>query len=112
VQHTQTHHPELLDVPAIVDLAKDEEQRQIFALLSGGAALGTALLAPPGLTERMAAALRTAFDAAMRDPALLDEVRRSNTDIDPLSGGELSKVVERTFNIEAGVLERARKLSQ
>src|SRR5436190_4662350 len=58
VQHTKVRHPELQDVPAIVELGQDEAQRQIFALFAGGAALGTALLAPPGVPERTAAALR------------------------------------------------------
>jgi tripartite-type tricarboxylate transporter receptor subunit TctC len=111
VQYTLERHRELPDVPAVVDLGRDETQRQIFALYAGGAALGTAVLAPPGLPEPTVAALRRAFDATMRDPALLEEVRRSGADIDPLPGGELQKVVEATFVISSDVLERARKLS-
>src|SRR5262245_15709533 len=62
VQHTRVRHTELQDVPTIVDLGQDEAQRQIFALFAGGAALGTSLLAPPGVPERVAAPLRGAFD--------------------------------------------------
>jgi tripartite-type tricarboxylate transporter receptor subunit TctC len=111
VQYTRERHRELQDVPAIVDLAQDDTQRQIFALFAGGAALGTALLAPPGVPDATTAVLRKAFDDTMRDPALLDEVRKSGVDIDPLSGTELQKVVEGTFDIRPDVLERARKLS-
>jgi tripartite-type tricarboxylate transporter receptor subunit TctC len=111
VQHTRVRHPELPDVPTIVDLGQDEAQRQIFALFAGGAALGTALLAPPGVPDGVVAALRKAFDQAMRDPALLDEVRKSNIDIDPLSGADLQAVIDSTFGIAPDVLERARKLS-
>jgi tripartite-type tricarboxylate transporter receptor subunit TctC len=110
VQYTRERHRELQHVPAIVDLGQDETQKQIFALYAGGAALGTALLAPPGLPERTLALLRRAFDQAMRDPALIDEVGRSGVDIDPLSGAELEQVVEATFRIAPDVLERARKL--
>src|SRR5215217_8495609 len=74
VQYTRERHRELQDMPAIVDLAQDDTQRQIFALFAGGAALGTALLAPPGVPETTAAVLRKAFDDTMRDPALLEEV--------------------------------------
>jgi tripartite-type tricarboxylate transporter receptor subunit TctC len=111
VQYTRERHRELQNVPAIVDLARDDAQRQIFALFAGGAALGTALLAPPGVPEATAAVLRKAFDDTVRDPALLDEVRKSGVDIDPLSGAELQKVVGSTFDIRPDVLERARKLS-
>ena len=111
VQYTRERHPELQDVPAIVDLGRNASQRQIFALFAGGAGLGTALVAPPGLSEPVTSALRKAFDDTMADPALLDEVRRSGVDIDPLSGAAVQKVVEATFSIESDVLERARELS-
>src|SRR5215475_7264673 len=111
VQYTRERHRELPDVPAIVDLGHDESQRQIFALYAGGAALGTALLAPPGVPERTLMLLRQAFTQAMRDPALIEEVGKSGVDIDPLPGVELQRVVDATFVIAPDVLERARKLS-
>src|SRR5262245_50284005 len=75
VQHTRERHRELPDVPAIVDLGQDASQRQIFALFAGGAALGTALLAPPGVAEGTAAALRQAFDQAMRSEEHTSELQ-------------------------------------
>src|SRR5262249_26024142 len=111
VQYTRERHRELQDVPALVDLGQDESQRQIFALFVGGAALGTSLLAPPNVPAGTVAALRSAFDQAMKDPGLLEEVRKSGVDIDPLAGAELQKVVDGTFVIAPDVLERARKLS-
>ena len=98
VQYTHERHRELQDVPAIVDLAQDDEQRQIFALFSGGAPLGTALAgAARPVRPATVAALRQAFDATMRDPALLDEVKQAGVDIDPLPGAALQKVVDETF---------------
>src|SRR5207249_4064693 len=111
VQYTTERHRELADVPAIVDLALNDNQRQIFALYAGGSALGTALVAPPAVPEATLAALRAAFFSTMRDPALLEEVRKSGVDIDPLGGADLHKVVEKTFVIAPDVLEQARKLA-
>jgi tripartite-type tricarboxylate transporter receptor subunit TctC len=111
VQFTQVRHRELQDVPAIVDLARDDEQRQILSLFAGGSPLGTALLAPPGVPDATATALRRAFDAAVRDPALLAEVKKAQADVEPLSGEELQKVVAGTFAVPPGVLERAQALS-
>src|SRR5438067_10029865 len=81
VQHTRERHAELPEVPTIVELGQDAAQRQIFALFAGGAGLGTALLAPPGVAEPIGSALRKAFDQTMADPALLEEARRSGVDI-------------------------------
>jgi tripartite-type tricarboxylate transporter receptor subunit TctC len=111
VQYTHERHRELQDVPAIVDLAQNDEQRAIFALYSGGAPLGTALLAPPGLTAGTVAALRKAFDETLHDPAFLAEVKKAGVDVDSLPGAALQKVVERTFDIAPDVLEKARKLN-
>ena len=111
VQYTHERHRELKDVPAIVDLAQDDTQRQIFALYSGGAPLGTALLAPPGLPAGTVAALRRAFEETMRDKAFLAEVAKAGVDIDPIPGAALQKVVENTFDIRPDVLEKARKLN-
>jgi tripartite-type tricarboxylate transporter receptor subunit TctC len=111
VQFTQERHRELLDIPSIVDLSRDDEQRQILGLFAGGAPLGTALLAPPGVPDAVATALRRAFDVTMRDPALLAEVAKARVDIEPITGEQLQNVVAATFNIRADVLARARKLS-
>jgi tripartite-type tricarboxylate transporter receptor subunit TctC len=111
VQYTHERHRELPNVPAIVDLAQDDTQRQIFALYSGGAPLGTALVAPPGLPAATAVALRTAFDDTMRDPALLSEVKKAGVDIDPVPGKALQEIVGHTFDIAPDVLEKARKLN-
>jgi hypothetical protein len=70
------------------------------------------LVAPPGVPKEAVTALRRAFDAAMRDPAMLADVAKSRTDIDPLPGGDLQAVVAATFKVDAGVLARARKLSK
>jgi tripartite-type tricarboxylate transporter receptor subunit TctC len=111
VQYTQQRHRELADVPAVVDLARDDTQRQIFSLFAGGSALGTAMLAPPGVPPATIAVLRRAFDETMRDAALIDEVSKSAVDIDPLPGDEVGKIVDRTFDIRPDVLDQARKLS-
>jgi tripartite-type tricarboxylate transporter receptor subunit TctC len=111
VQYTRERHRELQDVPAIVDLAQTDSQRQILALFAGGSALGTSVLAPPGVPVATLETLRRAFMATMRDPALEDEVRRGAIDIDPVPGEEVLKIVAGTFDIAPAVLDEARKLS-
>ena len=72
VQYTRERHRELAAVPAVVDLAQNDAQRQIFELFSAGSAVGTSVVAPPGLAKATLSILRDAFGATMRDPALLD----------------------------------------
>jgi hypothetical protein len=52
---------------------------------SGGAAIGRALISPP---DRLAA-LRAAFDAVVRDPALRAEAKRRNLYVEPTPGADV-----------------------
>ncbi|MGH6768753.1 MAG: Bug family tripartite tricarboxylate transporter substrate binding protein [Xanthobacteraceae bacterium] len=112
VQFTRERHRELKHVPAVVDLAKDDAQREILALFASGSPLGTALVAPPDIPANVVTALRRAFDATMRDPAMLAEVKKARVDIDPLVGEELQKVVAQAFAVAPAVLTRAQALSR
>jgi hypothetical protein len=98
-------------VPAVVDLAQTDDQRQILALFASGASIGTSVMAPP-LPPGIAKTLRKSFLDAVQSSAFVDEARKMGVDIDPLPGEELQKVVERTFEIPAATVKRARDLSQ
>jgi tripartite-type tricarboxylate transporter receptor subunit TctC len=86
-------HPDLPDVPSVLDLAKTDADRK--ALLLGLARLefGRPFFVPPGVPAARVEALRQAFDATMKDPAFLEEAEKLKLDIDPLSGQEVAKLV-------------------
>jgi tripartite-type tricarboxylate transporter receptor subunit TctC len=111
VQYAQTRHPEIAQVPAVVDLAQNDEQRQVLSLYASGSDIGRSIVAPPGVPEATVAALRTAFTATMQDPALLADVRKSGTDIDPIAGDRLQEIVRKAVDIPPQVIELARKVS-
>src|SRR5262245_60625272 len=60
--------PELPDVPAIMEFATTERQKQIFRFILNAQTLGRPFAAPPGIPPDRAAALRKAFDDTMADP--------------------------------------------
>ena len=69
-------HPDLPDVPLISELAKTEEQQQIFKLIFARQVMGRPYLAPPGVPADRAAALRKAFMDTMKDPEFLAEAEK------------------------------------
>jgi tripartite-type tricarboxylate transporter receptor subunit TctC len=111
VQYALARHPELAQVPAVVDLAQNGEQRAILGLYASGSAIGRAIVAPPGLRTDLLTALRTAFMQTMTDPSLLAEVKKTHTDIDPLAGDRLQDLVARAVAVTPEVVETARKYS-
>src|SRR4051794_20389265 len=61
VQLALDKHPDLPDVPLIIDLAKTDEQRQILKLIFARQVIGRPFVGPPGIPPDRAAALREAF---------------------------------------------------
>ncbi|MGH6769721.1 MAG: Bug family tripartite tricarboxylate transporter substrate binding protein [Xanthobacteraceae bacterium] len=108
VQYAAARHPEIPQVPAVVDLAATDEQRQILSLFASGSDIGRSIMAPPGVPADAVKALRTAFMQTMRDPALLKEIRKSGIDIDPLAGGKLQEIVRGAVDVPPKVTEAAK----
>ena len=73
VQMSLSKHPDLPDVPLIMDLAKTNEQRQIFKMIFARQTMGRPYLAPPGVPADRLAALRKGFMDTMTDKEFLDE---------------------------------------
>lgn len=93
VTYTKTRDPELPDVPTIYEFAKTEAHRQTMDAVFAYQSIGRAFIMPPGIPDNVVTMMRTAFDAAMKDEALVDEAKRRKIDIGPTSGGPLQKLV-------------------
>jgi tripartite-type tricarboxylate transporter receptor subunit TctC len=108
VQYAVARHPEISNVPTVIDLALTDEQRQILSLFASGSDIGRSILAPPGVPAETVEQLRTAFMQTMRDPELLKDIRKSGTDIDPLGGDKLQGIVGRAVDVPPAVVEKAK----
>ncbi len=94
VQLGLSKHPDLPDVPLIMDLAKSDEHRQMFKLVFARQVMGRPFLAPPGVPADRLAALRKAFMATMTDPEVLAEAARMKLEITPVDGAKVQSLVE------------------
>jgi tripartite-type tricarboxylate transporter receptor subunit TctC len=103
-------HPDLPDVPLVMDLAKTDEEREILQLIFVRCVLGRPFLAPPGIPPERAAALRAAFDATMKDPDFLREAATMRLEITPISGNEVQELVAEVFQTPNEIVERTRAL--
>jgi len=97
VQFGLKRHPDLPDVPMILDYARTEEQKQILQLVLARQRLGRPFLAPPGIPADRADALRKAFMATMADPEFVTAAQKSKLEINPLSGAEVAALVSSVF---------------
>ncbi|MFZ3358297.1 MAG: tripartite tricarboxylate transporter substrate-binding protein [Xanthobacteraceae bacterium] len=107
VQLSLSKHPDLPDVPLIMDLAKTSEQRQIFKLIFARQVMGRPFAAPPGLPADRLAALRQAFNETMKDKAFLADAAASKFEINPVDGEQIEALVKEIYQTPAEVTKKA-----
>ncbi len=99
-----------LDAPLVRDLATTDEQRSMVDLVFSGCALGRPLAITPGVPADRVAALRAAFDQAVKDPEFLADAKAANFDVDPIHGVDMQKTIPHSTCRRPGgsILDRRR----
>src|SRR5215210_4540934 len=90
-QWSLSRHPELADVPMVLNLAKTEADRAALRLALARLEFGRPFFLPPNVPPERVEALRRAFDATMRDPAFLAETEKLKIEVEPLTGEQVAK---------------------
>jgi tripartite-type tricarboxylate transporter receptor subunit TctC len=101
---------DLADVPAIVELAKNDEHRKVLRLLASTSAVGRSFYVGPQVSSERVAALRTAFMAMARDPAFKAAADQLTIVLNPLGGTELQAMIAEFGSYPDAFLEQTRKL--
>ena len=100
-------HPDLPNVPLVIDLAKTEEQKQILRLIFARQVMGRPFLAPPGIPQDRAEALRKAFMDTMKDKDFLAEAEKAGLEITPVPGEQIQKLVQDVYNTLPEIAKKA-----
>jgi tripartite-type tricarboxylate transporter receptor subunit TctC len=107
VQMSLSKHPDLPDVPLIMELAKTNEQSQIFKLIFARQVMGRPFAAPPAVPADRVTALRQAFAETMQDKAFLDDAAKGKFEINPVDGAELDTLVKDVYQTPPDVKKKA-----
>jgi tripartite-type tricarboxylate transporter receptor subunit TctC len=110
IQVSFNKHPELPEVPLILDLAPDDDARQVLRFLAAQQVLGRPFLAPPDVPAERATALRRAFMDTLRDPEFLAEARRAALEITPVPGERIEALLGELYTTPPDVLKKAAAL--
>jgi tripartite-type tricarboxylate transporter receptor subunit TctC len=102
-------HPDLPDVPLIMDLTKDPKKLAALRLIVSRQTMARPFAAPPGIPEDRRNALRAGFDATMKDPAFLAESEKADLEVRPVSGAEIDRLVAEVYASPPDVVELARQ---
>jgi tripartite-type tricarboxylate transporter receptor subunit TctC len=110
VQFMGERHPDLPNVPTIVELGRSDDEKQLFRLFANEGDIGKAILAPPDLPPATLATLRRAFDAMAQDPEYIADADKLQVERDPMTGEKLQKMIAAVAETPAAVIERAKSL--
>jgi tripartite-type tricarboxylate transporter receptor subunit TctC len=103
VQLSLGKHPDLPNVPLVTDLARTEEEKQIFKLVFARQPMGRPFLAPPGVPADRVEALRAAFTATLKDKDFLAEADKMKLEINPVAGDAVQRIVEEVYRTPKSV---------
>jgi tripartite-type tricarboxylate transporter receptor subunit TctC len=99
------------NVPNAIDYAKTPEAK---ILIDSGVHAPSAILRayalPPGTPKGRGDILRSAFNATMKDPEFLAEMKKSRLEINPLTGGEIESIVKKLFQMDTNNVAKIREV--
>jgi len=107
MQLSTRRSPSLPNVPLILDLARNEKEKQIFALMFSRQQMAWPFAAPPDVPADRAAALRQAFDATMTDPGFIAESKKQSFSVDPMKGVEMDPLIKQLYTTPPDVIATA-----
>jgi tripartite-type tricarboxylate transporter receptor subunit TctC len=114
VQAGNKRDQRLPDTPTIFELMDkyktSEVGRRFAQVLLAGDDLGRPMVAPPAVPLERVMILREAYNKALKDPELLDEVKKSRLDMEPITGQEIEAIYKDLMDQPPAVVELIKKL--
>lgn len=114
MQTPKKRDPRVADVPSIHELMDKYKTpdaiRRVATLLLAPAVFGRPMVATPGVPPDRVKILRQAYHASLKDPALLQELKKRRWEVDAISGEELAKLATEVISQPPEVVALMRKL--
>jgi len=106
-QYAMHKHPDLPDVPLILDLVSSADDRAVLEVALLRQEMGRPYVAPPGVPADRAGALQTAFERTFKDPKFLAAAAKLHLEINkPRTGPEVASLIDRAFAMPQSILDK------
>jgi tripartite-type tricarboxylate transporter receptor subunit TctC len=99
-----------LSIPSVQELARNDDDRQVIALIISGDAIGKPLATTPNVPAERVKALRDAFDATVRDPEFIKAAAAARIEVNPIPGLIIQNTVHKVLATPRHLAERARSI--
>lgn len=101
-------HPDLPDVPLVMDLSSDPKVKAALKLIFSRQAMARPFAAPAAVPPERLQALRDAFDATMRDPDFLREATKLELEVAPVRGLKIEQLMKEIYATSPDIVQLAR----
>jgi tripartite-type tricarboxylate transporter receptor subunit TctC len=110
VQVTTEKDADLPNVPTLIELAQNDEQRTLFRFVSASSVMERPFAAPPGTPKEPVDILRKAFDQMVKDKTFIAEAEQQQMDLNPRSGAEVAKVVASIVATPPAIVQKVKDI--
>jgi tripartite-type tricarboxylate transporter receptor subunit TctC len=108
VQFLLERKRQIADVPTLLELAPPDK-KDVVEFLSASTPFGRAVVVGPGVPAERVAALRTAFEATVKDPAFLAMAEKRQVDIDWRNHEHTMSLVKKIVGASPDLIARVKK---
>jgi tripartite-type tricarboxylate transporter receptor subunit TctC len=112
LQLSTAKHPAIPDVPLVMDLVTNEEDKALLNLIFSRQTLGRPFAAPPEVPQDRVDALRDAFMKTMADPEFIAEATGLELEVNPVSGADIQALVEEVYKSDPAIVARLNTILQ
>ena len=107
LQANRKTHPELANVPQAIKFAKTEEARKMIDVgIHGDSDIVRTYTLPPGTPKDRVLALRTAFDATLKDPDFVADAKKSRLNIGPIPVEDIERDIAGLFKLDPALVSK------
>ena len=112
LQMGMSRDAEFPDIPTAIEIMPTPEGKQLFEIAFAEQVMGRPFVLPPGVPAERVQALRAAFDAAVKDQALLEDAKAQNMEIDPVTGAAINALLDRVYGAPPALAARLREMAK
>lgn len=99
-------------VPALPELATDDEGRAVLRAVAGTGEIGRSVMTTPNVPQERLAALRKAFSDMLADKDFLAAAEQRKMMLDPASGEEMDAIIAETLRLPPAVVAKVAAMMQ
>lgn len=110
LQVTVKSHPELKNVPLAINYAKRPEDRLLLEVADSAYGAQFPYSIPPGVPPDSLRLLQRAFTDTLKDPDLLTEAKKSDLEIQPIDGPNITKTFAKLYKLDQAMIAKLKQL--